>query len=71
MEAISITPEAWDILKVKFRRKYNHLSDEDLAFEAGKEEELVTRLARRVRRNREYVLFTLKKGLTDLESNRL
>ncbi|MFC3196558.1 hypothetical protein ACFOET_02915 [Parapedobacter deserti] len=71
MAAIKISPDEWEILKKKFRRKYNHLSDDDLAYEQGKEEELIGRLANRVKRNREYILFTLKKGLADLESNRL
>ncbi len=71
MGAIRITAQEWDILKLKFTRKYNRLSDEDLAFEEGKEDELIDRLAARIRRNRDYVLFTLKKGLSDLESNRL
>jgi len=66
-----MTQQEWDILKKKVRRKYNHLSDEDLAFEPGREDELITRLATRVKRTRDYVLFTLKKGLADLESNRL
>jgi len=71
MAAIRMTQQEWDILKKKVRRKYNHLSDEDLAFEPGREDELITRLATRVKRTRDYVLFTLKKGLADLESNRL
>lgn len=71
MADIKITPDEWEILKQKFRRKYNHLSDDDLAFEAGKEDELIGRLAQRVKRKRDYILFTLKKGLVDLESNRL
>lgn len=71
MAAITITQQEWEILKQKFRRKYNHLSDGDLTFEVGQEEELIGRLAKRVKRNPEYILFTLKKGLADLESNRL
>ncbi len=71
MADIKITPEEWEVLKEKIRRKYNHLSDDDLAFEQGKEDELISRLAKRVKRNRDYLLFTLKKGLADLESNRL
>jgi len=71
MADIKITIPEWEILKKKFTRKYNHLSDEDLAFEQGKEEELVNRLASRIKRTRDYVLFTLKKGLADLESNRV
>lgn len=71
MSSITITPEEWDVLKIKFRRKYNHLTDEDLTFQAGKEDELINTLASKVRRTPEYVLFTLKKGLLDLSSNRL
>lgn len=71
MSALTITAEEWATLKLKFKRKYRDLSDEDLAFEPGKEEELIDRLAKRVNRDRDYVLFTLKKGLLDLESNRL
>lgn len=71
MADIKMTPEAWEVAKAKFLRKYNHLSDEDLAFEPGKEDELIGRLAKRVRRSRDYILFTLRKGIADLESNRL
>lgn len=71
MATLTITAEEWATLKLKFKRKYNHLSDEDLAFEPGKEDELVSRLAKRVKRDRDYIVFTLKKGLADLESNRL
>lgn len=71
MATLTITAEEWATLKLKFQRKYNHLSDEDLALEPGKEDELVARLAKRVKRDREYIIFTLKKGLLDLESNRL
>lgn len=71
MADIKMTSDEWEILKQKFRRKYNHLSEHDLAFEQGKEEELIGRLAQRVKRKRDYVVFTLKKGLADLESNRL
>lgn len=71
MADITIKPEEWDILKLKLLRKYIHLSDDDLAFEPGQEDVLVDRLAKRVNRNRDYILFTLKKGLADLNSNRL
>lgn len=71
MADITIKPEEWDVLKLKLLRKYIHLSDDDLAFEPGQEDVLVDRLAKRVNRNRDYILFTLKKGLADLNSNRL
>lgn len=71
MADIKIKPEEWQALKLKLLRKYIHLSDEDLVFEPGQEDALVDRLAKRVNRSRDYILFTLKKGLADLESNRL
>lgn len=71
MSTIKISPSEWMVLKEKFKRKYNHLTDDDLLFHEGKEDELVERLAKRVRRNRDYILFTLKKGKADLDSNRL
>ena len=71
MADISISNSEWDRLKLKVKRKYNTLSDEDLAYQQGQEEELITRLMNRIKRNREYVVFTLKKGLVNIDTNRL
>ncbi|MDB5014707.1 MAG: hypothetical protein JWQ25_2909 [Daejeonella sp.] len=71
MAEISISATEWERLKLKVKRKYNHLSDEDLAYEAGQEEQLITRLMDRLKRNREYIVFTLKKGMEFLDTNRL
>ncbi len=71
MAELSISNTDWDRLKIKLKRKYNHLSDEDLAFESGQEEQLINNLQVRLRRKREYVVFTLKKGLLNIENNRL
>jgi len=71
MANIKISDSEWEILKVKLRRKYNSLSDEDLMYKAGMEDELIVRLAKRLRRNADYVIFTLSKELADLTSNRL
>lgn len=71
MAEITISNTDWDRLKLKVQRKYNHLTDEDLAYQAGGEEELITRLMERLKRNREYVVFTLKKGLVNIDTNRL
>ena len=71
MAEISISNKDWDRLKLKLQRKYNHLSDEDLAYESGQEDELIQRLMERIKRNREYVVFTLKKGLVNIETNTL
>lgn len=71
MAEISISNSEWDRLKLKVKRKYNHLSDEDLAYQQGQEEELITRLMGRLKRKRDYIVFTLKKGLLHLDTNRL
>ena len=71
MAEISISNIEWERLKLKVQRKYNHLTDEDLVYQAGQEEELIERLMNRLKRNREYIVFTLKKGMEHLETNRL
>jgi hypothetical protein len=71
MAEITISNQDWDRLKLKVKRKYRELSEEDLAYQAGQEEELIQRLMERLKRNREYVVFTLKKGLTFIDKNTL
>lgn len=71
MKDFTLSAADWEILKLKLIRKYNHLSEEDLAYTPGQEQALVSRLAKRVNRDENYILFTLKKGLLDLGSNRL
>lgn len=71
MAEISISNSEWERLKLKIKRKYNNLSEEDLDYSEGREEELIVRLMARIKRNREYVVFTLKKGMVHLDTNRL
>lgn len=71
MAEISISNTEWSRLKLKVKRKYNHLTDDDLAYQEGQEEQLIERLMDRVKRKREYVVFTLKKGLVNIDTNRL
>jgi len=66
-----IQAQDWPILKLKLQRKYNRLTDEDLTFQEGQEDELLRRLAKRLHRNVDYVLFTLSKEMSDLQSNSL
>jgi hypothetical protein len=68
---LKINEEQWQVAKEKLRRKYNHLSDEDLAFQAGEEDKLVNKLALRLRRKPAYILFTIGKEMQDISSNRL
>ncbi|PRY53886.1 hypothetical protein B0I27_103359 [Arcticibacter pallidicorallinus] len=71
MAEITISTADWERLKLKVERKYRELSEEDLAYQAGEEEQLIQRLMTRLKRNREYVVFTLKKGLVNIDNNRL
>lgn len=71
MAEISISASDWERLKLKVKRKYRELTEEDLAYQPGKEEELIGHLMERLKRNREYVVFTLQKGLANIDNNRL
>ena len=71
MYNFKIRANEWPILKRKLQRKYIHLTSDELQFQESQEEELLDRLATRLKRDRDYVLFTLSKELKDLDSNRL
>jgi hypothetical protein len=71
MAEISITDKDWARVKIKLQRKYNHLTDEQLQYAAGQEDSLITRLMDLVKRDRNYVIFTLKKALVNIDNNRL
>ncbi len=71
MQDLKISNKDWERLKLKVQRKYINLSDDDLAYQEGQESELIDRLAARLKRDREYVVFTLQKGLVNIDTNRL
>jgi hypothetical protein len=71
MAEISISNKEWERVKIKIQRKYNHLSDEQLQYTEGQEENLITKIMQLVNRDRNYVLFTLKKALVNIDNNRL
>lgn len=71
MAEINISSKDWDRIKIKVQRKYNHLTDAQLTYTEGQEEDLITRLMNLVNRKREYVVFTLKKALVNMDNNRL
>ncbi|WP_256010976.1 hypothetical protein [Desertivirga xinjiangensis] len=71
MTEITISNQNWEKLKLKVKRKYRELTDDDLAYSPGEEEKLIQNLMSRLRRNREYVVFTLKKGLVNIDNNLL
>jgi uncharacterized protein with NRDE domain len=71
MAEISISNKDWSRIKIKVQRKYNHLTEAQLQYSEGQEEALITRLMDLINRNREYVVFTLKKALVNIDNNRL
>ncbi|UOE50109.1 hypothetical protein MTO98_03360 [Mucilaginibacter sp. SMC90] len=71
MAEISITNKDWERVKIKIQRKYNHLTDEQLKYSEGQEENLIIKLMDLVNRDRKYVVFTLKKALVNIDTNRL
>ena len=71
MAEISISNKDWERVKIKIQRKYNHLTDEQLQYTEGQEENLITKIMQLVNRDRNYVLFTLTKALVNIDNNRL
>jgi hypothetical protein len=71
MAEISISNKDWPRVKIKLKRKYNHLTDEQLQYNEGQEDSLISRLSELVNRDRNYVVFTLKKALVNIDNNRL
>jgi hypothetical protein len=71
MAEISISNKDWQRVKIKLQRKYNHLTDEQLQYSEGQEENLITKVMGLVNRDRKYVVFTLKKALVNIDNNRL
>ena len=71
MAEISITNKEWERIKIKVQRKYNHLTDDQLQYTEGQEDGLITRIMDLVKRDRNYVVFTLKKALVNIDNNRL
>lgn len=71
MAEITISNKDWERIKIKVQRKYNHLTDQELQYAEGQEDSLITRLMDLLKRDRNYVVFTLKKALVNIDNNRL
>lgn len=71
MAEISISNKDWPRVKIKLQRKYNHLTDDELQYTEGQEDNLINKLADLVNRDSTYVVFTLKKALVNIDNNRL
>jgi uncharacterized protein YjbJ (UPF0337 family) len=53
----------WNIAKGKFRQKYANLTDDDVAYVEGKEDELYGRLQKKTGQTREQIEHDLKEYL--------
>lgn len=71
MASFTLTPETWERVKIKFLRKYRDLAQADLSFTPGQEDQLVKQLMQLVKRDEDYIEFTIKKALADAQGNRL
>lgn len=71
MAEISISNKDWTRVKIKLQRKYNHLTDDQLQYTEGQEDNLISTVMQLVNRDRNYVVFTLKKALVNIDNNRL
>ncbi len=71
MAAISISNKDWPRVKIKLKRKYRELTDEQLQYTEGQEDNLINKLATLVNSDQDYVVFTLKKALVNIDNNRL
>ena len=70
MAGFTLTPDNCQKVKTKFLRKYRDLVSADLDFSPGKEDELVKRLMKLVKRDERYIEFTIRKAIAE-EGNRL
>lgn len=52
----------WETQSKALKAKFSQLTDSDVKFETGKEEELLTRLETKLSKNREDVISLIKKG---------
>jgi hypothetical protein len=60
-EAFKITGN-WEAQSKQLQEKFSQLTDSDLKFEVGKENELLHRVENRLNKNRDEVINIIKKG---------
>ncbi|POY39195.1 hypothetical protein C3K47_01480 [Solitalea longa] len=61
----------WDKIRIKIKRKYNRLTDEELVLVPGQEDDFINRLMKAINKDRNYVEFMLSKMQSNTENNRL
>lgn len=61
VQAFSITGD-WSEQSKKLKKEFSQLTDTDLKFESGKENDLLKRLQSRLHKNREEIISIIKKA---------
>lgn len=56
----------WNELKGKLKQKYGDLTDDDLSFVEGKEDELLGRLQKKLNKTKEEIAAEIRKEIEDL-----
>lgn len=51
-----IIPENWDVLSKKLKTTYEHLTDADLKYEIGRQNELLASIGSRLHKKREEII---------------
>ena len=55
----------WNVQSKNLKEKFSSLTDADLKFETGKENELLTRIETKLNKKRDEVINIIKKGMSD------
>ena len=58
---------SWNELKGKLKQEYGELTDDDLAYVEGKEDELIGRIQKRLGKKREEIASEIKEWLNEFE----
>ncbi|PWN06298.1 CsbD family protein [Rhodohalobacter mucosus] len=58
---------SWNELKGKLKQEYGELTDDDLAYVEGKEDELIGRIQKRLGKKREEIAAEIKDWLEEFE----
>lgn len=61
---------SWNVLKGKLKQSYANLTDDDLRFEEGKEDELLGRLQKKTGQTRDQLTKWFKSNITSPKPNR-
>lgn len=58
----------WNLIKGKLKKKYSALTDDDLQYAEGKEEELIGKLQKKLGKTRDQIITELEKSQKEEEN---